>query len=209
MEAVIIFTLARRRFFFLLCLVFLLAGCSNPEINKISEDSVILAFGDSLTAGTGAGKGKPYPQILKSFFDCRIINSGIPGEVTSEGLLRLPSMLEKYKPSLVILCHGGNDILQKKNHNQTGENLRKMIHIIQEKKIDLVLIGVPEPGIFLSAAPFYEEIAEEFNIPFQGKTLRKILLDPELKSDFIHPNGAGYEIFARDIAELVKGAEKE
>jgi len=84
------------------------------------------------------------------------------------------------------------------------QNLKSMIQLAQSRDISVVLIGVPNLGLLLSDAPFYEELAHEFQIPYEGKVLAKILSTPSLKADQIHPNQAGYEKLARTIAELLK-----
>lgn len=74
----------------------------------------VLAFGDSITHGYGVGKNDNYPSQLSKLLNASVINSGVSGEISKEGLRRLPGVLEKYKPNILILCHGGNDILRKK-----------------------------------------------------------------------------------------------
>ncbi|MGD9344070.1 MAG: hypothetical protein PVJ25_08525, partial [Desulfuromonadales bacterium] len=70
----------------------LFAGCdSGPGIARIDDNAVILAFGDSLTRGTGAAQEQSYPAVLGRMLGTKIINLGVPGEVTSAGLERLPA----------------------------------------------------------------------------------------------------------------------
>jgi acyl-CoA thioesterase I len=85
----------------LLCLLALSQGCgSHPGIKKLAESSVILAFGDSLTAGTGANTTESYPAVLAGLIGCRVVNAGVPGEESSDALLRLPAVLQKESPLL-------------------------------------------------------------------------------------------------------------
>ena len=96
--------------FTLFIYIVLFAGCdSGPKIAPLGQDAVVLAFGDSLTYGTGAPAGQSYPDALADLLGKPVVNVGIPGEVSSAGLKRLPGMLDKHNPTLVILCHGGND----------------------------------------------------------------------------------------------------
>ena len=97
-----------------LCVLALCVGCGgHPSIQRLSTFSVIVAFGDSLTSGVGARGVESYPSLLSGILACPVVNAGVPGEDTSAGLRRLPGVLEKERPQLVILCHGGNDILNK------------------------------------------------------------------------------------------------
>ena len=93
-------------------LIFMKNSGSDIKYNKLKDNAVILSFGDSLTYGFGAEYGFSYPDYLEKKIGLRVINEGINGELSSEGLLRLPLLLEQ-KPDLVILCHVGNDILNK------------------------------------------------------------------------------------------------
>jgi len=159
---------------FLLAIIIICSGCGKPAISKITDTSVIVAFGDSLTYGTGAGKDENYPSVLAGLLDREVINAGIPGEDTTDGLIRLPSVLDKYKPTLVILCHGGNDMLQKQENHRTIKNINAMIDIIKDYDADVILVGVPKPALRLKTAKFYKEIAKQHKIPYQGKIIAEV-----------------------------------
>jgi lysophospholipase L1-like esterase len=95
----------------LLVLTLLLAGCSKPQLTPLQQGDVILAFGDSLTAGNGVKSEQAYPQVLADLTGLQIVNGGLSGETTAQGLERLPKLLDQHNPRLVILLEGGNDIL--------------------------------------------------------------------------------------------------
>ena len=186
-----------------------LTACSDktPPLNKLSSDAVVVAFGDSLTYGTGAKDQEAYPAQLSGLIQREVINEGRPGELSAEGLKRLPAVLDEHQPELLILCHGGNDLLRKKNTQSIVSNLKAMIAEAKQRGIQVVLIGVPEPALFLlESAPFYSKIAAGENIPFEEKILPEIESDNALKSDTIHPNAAGYRKFAEAIAKLLSAA---
>lgn len=113
-------------------------------------------------------------------------------------------MLEREKPALLILCHGGNDLLRRLDQKQIANNLRAMIRLARERGVAVVIIAVPSPGIALSPPPFYREIAAETKIPCEENVLTMVLSDGSLKSDYIHPNAAGYRRLAESIAALLK-----
>lgn len=183
----------------------LILSCEEKlKLKPLSENDIILAFGDSITYGVGAEKGESYPAILANLTKRTVIESGIPGETTEEGLIRLKDVLEKYNPSLVILCEGGNDMLRQMDLSKTKENLRSMVKLIKEKGSDVILIGVPKPALIISVPDFYKEVADEFEIPYEGKILKEILTNNRLKADPIHPNQEGYKELAESIYKLMK-----
>jgi acyl-CoA thioesterase-1 len=186
-----------------------LYACGNgiPSIAPLDHNAVVLAFGNSITYGTGAGRAESYPAVLQALIHRTVINAGVPGEVTSQGLARLPEFLDRHHPVLLILCHGGNDLLRKTGEKQAAGNVRAMIDTARKRGIDVVLIGVPKPGLSASVARFYAEIAKEFNVPYEGNILSDILSDASLKSDLIHPNARGYAKLAESVAALLRRAK--
>ncbi|MFP4481360.1 MAG: GDSL-type esterase/lipase family protein [Thermovirgaceae bacterium] len=194
--------------FALLFLVLLLpVGAFAANIAPLGSHSLILAFGDSITYGTGAPAGKSYPKRLEERLGVPVVNAGVPGEVSEEGLKRLSGLLEKHRPTLVVLCHGGNDLIRGLPLEKTSENLHEMARAVKRTATDLVIVGVPEPGLSMTVPSFYEKIAHETGALYEGRSLRRILLDSSLKSDLIHPNAAGYARLAEDLAVLVEGAQ--
>lgn len=193
-----------------LALVFIfflsLTSCSEKEplLSPLNNDAVILAFGDSLTYGTGANSDtQSYPAVLSQLTGLKVVNKGIPGEVSKTGLGRLPKILKEIKPDLVILCHGGNDIIRKLGKKQLKENLNKMIEIVQNSGAELVLIGVPNFSLMLNVPELYPELSSIYNIPIQLTILPKLERSLQLKSDQIHPNAKGYRLMAESIQTLL------
>ena len=174
-------------------------------IQPLNPQDTILAFGDSLTYGYNAKPNENYPTLLSNLSRHKVINAGVPAETSADGLRRLPKLIEDDSIKLMILFFGGNDIIQNVPTGKLKENLKTMIHMAKSKKIDVLLISVPNLNIFgLSPLELYEEIADEEDIPlFQGM-LADILEKPSLKSDQIHPNALGYKVMAERIYEKVK-----
>jgi lysophospholipase L1-like esterase len=183
-----------------------LAGCGSrtPPLPALGADAVVLAFGDSLTSGSGANANESYPARLEALIGRKVVSAGVPGETSAAGLARLPAALEEAKPQLVILCEGGNDFLQKLDEAQTANNLRAMVRMVRAQGAQVVLVAVPKPGLLPSTAGFYASVAKEFAVPHEESALRKILTDNALKSDLVHPNAAGYAKLAEAIAALLK-----
>ncbi len=189
-----------------LILAALLTACGPRPgaLAPLPADAIVLAFGDSLTYASGTEPENSYPAVLERISGLQVINAGQPGELTQEGLERLPALLDQYHPDLVIICHGGNDLLQKRDEGQIADNIRSMIRLAQQSAAGVVLIGVPKPGLVLTPAKFYSRIAKEFAIPYEEHSLAAILSRSKFKSDMIHPNAQGYRILAEAIAALLK-----
>ncbi len=187
-------------------LTLFLSACSDssPRLTPLAPDAVILSYGDSLTFGSGSNsKTQSYPAILAQLTGINVINEGIPGEVTLQGLERLPSVLAEVNPDLVILCHGGNDIIRKSGQQQLKSNLEKMITLVKQSGAEVVLIAVPNFNLMLNVPDLYPELAEMHTIPIELAILQKVERSPKLKSDHIHPNAAGYKLMAESIHRLL------
>lgn len=176
---------------------------SGPRLPTLSANAVILAFGDSLTYGTGAGKDASYPTVLARLTGRRIINAGVPGELSAAGLRRLPGLLDKWHPGLLLLCHGGNDLLQRRSGGQLRKNLEHMIQIAEQRQVPVLLIAVPRPGLFLQAADLYADLAKQYRIPIENNALPEIIARAALKSDQVHPNAKGYRLLAKRLYTLL------
>jgi lysophospholipase L1-like esterase len=201
--------LALRAFIATLAIATCLGGCGRekvPKLSPVGPDDVIVAFGDSLTYGTGASEAESYPIVLGDLIKRKVVRAGVPGEVTSGGLARLESVIDEHQPKLMIVCLGGNDMLGRTADGPIVENLREIIKTIRGRGISVMLIGVPRPALITQAAPFYAELAREFDIPYEGTIVTDVLYQRDLKSDPIHPNAKGYRKMAEAIAKLLKKA---
>ena len=195
------------RFAASLLAAFLTACGPSAKLDKLDSDAVVLAFGDSLTYGTGANSAtESYPAVLERSIGRKVVNAGVPGETSGEGLARLPDVLDEVQPKLLILCHGGNDFLRKMDEAKAAENIRAMIRLARGKGVPVVLLATPKPGIPPSIPAFYGEIAAESRIPFEDGVIRSVILDNRLKSDFVHPNAQGYAQIAAALQKVLKKA---
>ncbi len=183
-----------------------LAACSDapPPLPRLGADDVVLAFGDSITYGTGARPEESYPEVLAQLIGRRVAGAGVPGEITANGLQRLPEVLDEVKPKILLLCLGGNDMLRKVEPVAIEANLRTMVRIARDRGIAVVLIAVPKPALFGGNAAFYQTIARENDLPLESKILKDILFDNEFKADPIHPNAKGYRRLAEAVAALLR-----
>jgi len=188
------------KFTIYLTLLFSLFACSEaPTLKKLNETDPILAFGDSLTFGYGAPKSQSYPSVLSELSGLTVINAGINGELSIDGLNRLKSFLDEYKPQLLLLCHGANDMLQKKDLSEMSSNLEAMITMAQNREIQVLLIAVPNTNLTLTPIKQYQQVAQRMGIPLENELMSEILSQPSLHSDIVHPNAQGYQKMAEAI----------
>lgn len=182
---------------------FFSGGYNVPMLPQLSRGDTIVAFGDSLTFGFGADPEESYPAVLSKLTGFKVINAGVSGEISETGMKRLPGVLDKYKPDLLILCHGGNDILRNLDPAITADNIQNMIKEARKRNISVIILGVPKKGLTLPVPTFYKELADKYQIPYEPDIIRRVIADSSLKSDYIHPNAKGYEAIAKAIKEVL------
>ena len=173
-------------------------------MQPLSADAVILAYGDSLTYGTGAPRDESYPAQLARLLDRKVVNAGVPGETSDAGLKRLAGELATYRPELVVLCHGGNDILRRRSVAELEDNLGAMVELIREHRADVVMLGVPGRNLTMRSSAAYENVASGLDVPLDAEVVASIMRNPPLKSDQVHFNAAGYATMARAVMQLIK-----
>lgn len=186
----------------MLPLLLILAGCgvAADEIpNLDSPGQTIVCLGDSITSGVGATPETAYPSLLTSRLGTEVINQGVPGDTTEEGLARVDDVLAE-DPWLVIVELGGNDILNRVPPERTEAALRQIVQRLLAANVAVVLIEleVPFAGRY---AEIYSRIGDEYDVPVIDDVLGEILTDASLKADPIHPNSRGHEVLAAALAE--------
>ncbi len=199
-----------KRLLLLLPLTLLLTACNHVKHDAIPAGATVLVLGDSVSYGTGANKGEDYPTLLAGKSGWNVVNAGVPGDTTADGLNRLPDLLEEYTPKLVLVELGGNDFLRHMPVEQTSANLKSILSQIKAKGIPAVMLAVPRPNLFgaavgsLSDDPIYEKIGKETQTPVIPDVLSDVLAKNTLKSDQIHPNAAGYRLVEEELREALK-----
>ena len=191
------------------------AAITNEKPVTVSPDGrpIILAFGDSLTEGHGLPPGSGYPEILQAELDRRgykyqVINAGVGGDTTAQGIARLPRALE-LKPEIVILELGGNDGLRGVPTESMRTNLDEMIVAFQKGGAQVVLAGMTLPRNW---GPDYINAFEKVFVDLAAThkvTLIPFFLEgaagkPELNVDDIHPNEAGYRIVTENVLKYLE-----
>jgi acyl-CoA thioesterase I len=177
---------------------------------------VLVAFGDSLTAGFGADPGFSYPDFLQKDLDglgyhWRVANAGVSGDTTTDGVNRLPEVLA-YQPRVVILEFGGNDGLRGLPLATTRANLEQMIDALQKSGAKIILAGMTLPPNYgpeyiQGFQTVYKELASKHRLTLIPFLLADVALRQDLmQRDGIHPTAQGNEIVARTVLRFVKPA---
>ena len=200
--------MSRRKFIAPLIALPLFCACSKEtKLPAIAAGQTVLAFGDSVTFGTGASPGEDWPSLLAARTGWRIVNAGIPGDTAEAGKHRIQELLDEHNPALVIIEIGGNDFLHRRPAQQVKEDLRQIVQRARQKGSPVVLVAVPELSLLgaisgkPSDSPIYQELAKEEKIPLIKEVFSDVLAYPELCADKIHPNAAGYQRMASGIHE--------
>jgi acyl-CoA hydrolase len=200
-------SMKRREFLYLVPAVFV-AGCGKQRrLAALPAGSHVLAFGDSVTFGTGAAPGEDWPMLLAGMTGWNIRNAGLPGDTAGVAAARLVPLLEEPAPALVIITIGGNDFLRRRPPNEVKEDIRRMIRSSRAVGAQVVLLGVPELSLLAVVAgrpadsPIYAQLAREEGVLLIPDVFSNVLGQPDLCADRIHPNAQGYRQMAGGILE--------
>ena len=188
-----------------------------PTFALASEPPVLLILGDSLSAGYGMDREKSWVNLLdirlKEYgHSFRILNSSISGDTTQGGLSRLPRLIDRYRPVIVIIELGANDGLRGIDPGITRENMTDMIRQSQAVGAQVLLAGIKLPPNYGSAylqqfESIYPDLANEFDtllVPFfmDGVAFRPDLL----QADTIHPNEKGQPVLLDNVWKVLQPA---
>lgn len=183
-----------------------LAGCTRDNRWKITnaypQGVAVVAFGDSLTSGYQMGAGESYPEQLAARIGRPILNRGVSGDSTAEGVARLERDVLAENPRIVIVGLGANDMLRRQPIDPAFANLRAIVDRIHAKGALVVLLGV-DGRIYGDWGPRYRVLARETGCVYVPDLLDGVFGEPALMYDQIHPNAKGYaKIAARLDSEV-------
>ncbi len=197
--------------FYTLCGVLLvftahrLFSTSAPDIrNSSPASSVVVCFGDSLTAGYGASAGKDYPSQLSELLGMPVINAGVSGDTTRDALERLETDVLSTGPGMVFITLGGNDLKNRIPADEAFSNLRVIVEEIQNLGAMVIIGGIDIPLYGRGFGDRYRELASRTGAVLVPNVLGGIIGNRKLMSDPIHPNDAGYQVMARMFYDAVK-----
>ncbi len=175
---------------------------------------VIVCFGDSITAGYGIDPGHSWPDGLQQRLDAhgynyRVLNFGVSGNTTKDGVSRLPQVLAAH-PQIVVVEFGGNDGLRGLPITSSRANIDQIIQTLQGAGIKVALVGIVMPPDY---GPDYADAfketfvlaAKKFNVPLFPFVLLHVYKVPgALQEDGIHPTAKGADIIADDMYDFLK-----
>jgi len=209
------------RIFLLLAglIILICTGCSQEEEKELMFESnkegelIIVAVGDSLTAGYGLAEEESYPAILgkklrSEGYNCRVVNSGVSSE-TSSGLLSRIEWVLGLNPDIVILETGANDGLRGIDPEMVEKNIRDILFRLKDAEVITVLAGMKMvwnlgPLYVKRFNAIYPRLADESDIIFMPFFLKDVAMKSTLAlGDGLHPNGDGYKIIADNIYPYV------
>lgn len=189
----------------------MLTACGASEKQApVANGATVLVLGDSLTYGTGANAGEDYPALLAANTGWQVINAGVPGDTSAQGLARLPALLAEHQPQLLVIALGGNDFLQRLPVAETSTNLKLALAQAKAKNIRTVLVAIPEFSPLKAAVghltdhPLYETLAKETNTPLVEAVFSEVLSESQLRADQVHPNAAGYQAVGTKMTAALK-----
>jgi acyl-CoA thioesterase I len=179
---------------------FVSAHAEKPITNYPGQGKTIVAFGDSLVQGVGASSRESnFVALLSTKLGTKIINEGIGGNTTRDGLARIDAVLAKHDPKLVIVLLGGNDALRNIPQQETFNNLDTIIQKIHNSGAMLLLLGIQGGLLHDPYKDQFELLAEKHNTAYVESVLSGLLGKKEYMFDTIHPNDNGYKILADKV----------
>jgi acyl-CoA thioesterase-1 len=185
----------------------LLAGVPPASVHGAGEP-VIVALGDSLTAGWGVAPEEAYPALLQARLRreglaFRVVNAGVSGDTSAGGLARLEWTL-RTGPAIVIVALGANDGLRGQPPSATRANLTAILDRLRARKVRTLLAGMRMPPNY--GADYTREYAQVFaDLGARADAFMPFLLDgvagvPGLNQpDGIHPNAEGHRVIAERL----------
>lgn len=184
-----------------------MAHSSLPAARQVNT---ILVVGDSLSAAYGIDQQQGWVFLLQDYLQQHepafsVVNASISGDTTGNGLSRLPSVLQRHQPTIVILELGGNDGLRGLSLKEMKQNLSRMIALSQQQGAQVLLLGVQIPPNYGSRYSdafhnIYHELARQYGIPLVPSLLQSIGGNHELmQDDGIHPTAGAQSIMLQNV----------
>ena len=194
----------------LIAAVALLFGAAEAS----AADRVVVALGDSLTAGLGVAADEAYPALLEARlrhagFDYRVVNAGVSGDTSAGGLRRLEWVL-RARPDVVIVALGANDGLRGLPVAALRDNLTAIVTRLREAGVRVLLVGMRLPSNYGDAyadefRDAFRAVARQTSVAYMPFLLDGVAGDPALnQTDGIHPNAAGQRIVAERVARALQ-----
>lgn len=194
----------------LLSSLVLIIGIAYSTSPAAKSPATILVVGDSLSAAYGIDQQQGWVFLLQEYLsqhkqDYAVINASISGDTTLNALNRLPAVLERHQPDIVILELGANDGLRGLSLTEMKKNLSRLIVMSQKKNAQVLLAGIqilPNYGARYTEAfhNIYPELAKQHNIVLVPSFLKSVGDNPELmQTDGLHPNAKAQPLLLQNV----------
>lgn len=178
----------------------LLASLLVPEILGAAGEPVVLVLGDSLSAGYGLPRERGWVRLLDQRlnelgYPHRAVNASISGDTTASGLTRLPSLLERHKPEVLVIQLGANDGLRGLGFEEIDANLTRLVRLGREAGVQVLLVGIRLPPNYGAAyierfQALFPAVAAREQVPLVPRLLAGVADHWELmQADGLHPIG--------------------
>ena len=198
----------------LLCIPVVALLLAPHRIEAEPRPAVIVAFGDSLTAGLGLPQDQAFPAQLEAALKARghnvtVVNAGVSGDTASAALARLDWALPD-DASAVIVELGGNDALQGIPPEGTKKALTAIIETLQARGLPVLLTGMEAPrnmgkDYVEEFRAIYADLAAQYDVVFYPFFLEgAALTDGMMQGDGIHPSAKGIAAIVENILPKVE-----
>src|SRR3990167_5861788 len=171
--------------------------------NIAVDTNPIVFFGDSITAGKGAGAGEDFPSVIGKRLNVPIVNAGVSGSTTGDTLLRINKDVLSKNPSIVIIELGSNDLLEHVDIEVSRRNFDLILSKIKPTGAKIVILGVK----FFLFSKKYEidlrDLAKKYDATYVQDILEGVIGDQSLKFDDLHPNARGYQKIAEKLTPII------
>ena len=193
-----------KKYFYLILILFCVIACGQKDPKNYPNSNIdIVAFGDSLTYGQGAGRSETYPAYLSKMIGREVVNLGVSGNTSAMGLARI-NQIKKYSPYMVLIEFSANDLFRRIPREQTENNLREIVQQVQEMGAIAVLIDTGGAYPMETYTKIQKQISKDYNTLFVPGIMDDIYSKKSLKSDQIHPNVEGYKIIAAKVKKIIE-----
>jgi acyl-CoA thioesterase-1 len=186
------------------------------SISKPANDKrpVLVCFGDSLTAGPGTDPGQSYPDYMQKDLDrlgyhYRVVNEGVSGNTTKDGVDRLPELLALH-PAVVVVEFGGNDGLRGLPISESRRNLDTIVGTLKKAGVTVAIAGITLPPNYgedyiRQFDETYSLLAKKYRVPMLPFLLQNVYGgEGMMQQDGIHATAKGNQIVAANVLKLVQ-----
>ena len=171
--------------------------------NPVNDAKPIVFFGNSITAGQGAGAGEDFPSLVGKTLNVPIVNAGVSGNTTHDAFLRINEDVLSKNPSVVVIELGGNDLLDRVDIKETKRNFEQILSKIKPIGAKIVILEIK----FVLFNKIYEtdlrDLAKKYDAVYVPDILEGVISDQSLKFDDLHPNAKGYQKIAEKLIPII------